>query len=131
MELRDGLARSRRRAAGLHPRLAQLRQPVLHAVILRPARVVDTHRGRAAGPVVNAISRIGTRTPWAPSTSTFVELGNAVEKSDIPHSSAGLNRIRFQGFISIPVAGIPLAADLTIPRKVIDRTRSGPQLVRL
>src|SRR5471032_1465240 len=37
-------------------------------------------------PLSSDTSRIGTRTPCAPSTNTFVELGNAVANSDIPHS---------------------------------------------
>ena len=37
-------------------------------------------------PPDSAISRIGTRTPAAPSTNTLRELGNDVEKSDMRHS---------------------------------------------
>jgi hypothetical protein len=85
-----------------------------------------------SSPPASATSRIGTLTPCGPSTTTFVELGYAEAKSNFESvddgadvgmpaapgrsgwhgekpmkagcraSSAGFNRVRFQGCISIP-----------------------------
>src|SRR4249920_2357417 len=63
-------------------------------------------------PLSSAISRTGTWTCRGPSTKILLELGNAVEKSDMPlslhpPSRGARRRIRFQGSALNPVRDTP------------------------
>ena len=116
-----------------NPRLAQPGQALAHVVALRAAGVVEPYRRLAAGERHLAQGHLQRKPPDRPasdarcarrrssaswdrqtrSRSCAVKGGSA---GDRRAPSAGFNRIRFQGSVSIPHSGIPLAATWIIRR---------------